>query len=168
MPNRAINHCHQCPYLGRRNRLPLSMEINSLDVLLVFQAPGIYEWRYGRPICSPSPKSAAARIRNSLCRIGKSRRDFSITNAVQCYPGKKSNGRDKCPNRQACRHCAQRLRNDIVAYDWRKIIVFGTVAEWSVRHLGYHNDRRFRFLFHPASRKLTNYQLDGALRWANL
>ena len=164
MPGQFTNYCRQCPYRGRCSRLPLSMEDNSHDVLLIFQAPGIDEWREQRPIHSPNTRSAAARIRNSLRRIRKSRCDFSITNAVQCYPGRGSNGRDKQPRMGARRQCAEWLRRDIRAFRWRKFVVFGKIAEQSVRSLGF-QDRRFRFIPHPSGR-LSNQRLDKALRWA--
>ena len=163
MPSQFRKYCQQCPYRGRYGRLPLSMEPNSCDVLLIFQAPGIDEWRQGHPICSANPRSTAARIRNSLSRIGKSRGDFSITNAVQCYPGRGSNGRDKQPRMKARRQCAQWLKGDIQACYWRRIVVFGAIAKKSVRSLGFRG-RRFRFIPHPSSGRLSNSRLDAALR----
>ena len=166
MPNRFGTHCLGCPYRERCNRFPLSMEVNSHDVLLIFQSPGIYEWRKGRPIFSPRSHSAAARMRNSWRRINRVRRDFSITNAVQCYPGKRSDGLDKDPRVQARRQCAEWLKRDILAFDWRKIVVFGRIARQSVQEdLGF-RDRRFSFVPHPSGRRLPNRRLDAVLRWA--
>ena len=170
MPDGFERHCNGCPY-GCDNRhaeglLPLKMEHNpNTSALLIWQAPGDEEWRRRKPICSENTNSAAARIRKSLGRIGTPRHQFSITNAVQCYPGRGNDGRDKKPKPAAHGQCANWLRMDIEAHDWRRIVVFGKCAELSVRFLGYRLDRRFRFVGHPSG-GLSNNDLDGALRWA--
>lgn len=168
MPDRFQEYCNGCPYNSGSTKdvdLPLSMEHNSdTTALLIFQAPGCHEWKQKLPICRSSSPSAAARIRNSLDRINASRADFSITNAVQCYPGVGSSGRDKPPRIPARRQCANWLKRDIEDYPWGRIVVFGRIAEQSVRCLGYVADR-FRFIRHPTGR-LSNEALDRALRWA--
>lgn len=143
------------------------MEVNATRALLIFQAPGEQEWRSQRPVISVSDRSAARRFRDSLDRIGKSRQDFSITNVVQCYPGRGRNGRDKRPREQAKRSCAQRLRADIEDYCWRRIIVFGSIPKKSIVDiLNYEEgDPRFRFVKHPSG-GLKNCDLDAALNWA--
>lgn len=77
--------------------MPISMENSSSDFLLIFQAPGESEWEKKEPICSEHCNSSAARIRNFLSRLGKSRYHFDITNTTQCYPVKLKSGRDKKP-----------------------------------------------------------------------
>ena len=151
------------------NKLPLSMEHNSDDVLLIFQAPGCEEWRNRQPLWSRVRRSAAVRICKSLKRIKKSRHDFSITNAVQCYPGKGST-RDKKPDHVAQGQCANWLKKDIESRCWNKIVVFGQIAELSVRCLGYGRNPRFRFVPHPSStnkkKRLSDKDLDAVLCWA--
>lgn len=166
MPATFGTHCNGCPYRGQTCHLPLSMEVNATRALLIFQAPGEQEWRRRRPVISENPYSAAARFRNSLDRIGKSRRDFSITNVVQCYPGRGSS-RDKKPRAQAIRSCAQWLRADIEDYRWRRIIVFGSIPKKSIVDiLNYEEgDPRFRFVKHPSGGS-KNCDLDAALNWA--
>ena len=167
MPATFGSHCNDCPYREQSCRLPLSMEVNSTRALLIFQAPGEQEWRCRRPVISARPLSAAARFRNSLGRISRCRCDFSITNAVQCYPGKNSAGRDKPPRVQAKRSCAQWLRADIEAYCWQRIVVFGAIAKKSVVEvLGYEErSPRFHFVRHPSG-GLKNCDLDSALKWS--
>ena len=110
--------------------------------------------------------SAAGRIRKSLANIEKSREDFSITNAIQCYPGKSSDkNRDNKPREQARKACAKRLKLDIESHKWCRIIVFGRVAEKSVKCLGYGEDKRFCFITHPTG-GLKKKCLKKALRWA--
>lgn len=162
MPQNYRSHCNACPYNQGGTR-PLSMERSpNSDVLLVLQAPGKDEWKAKKPICSPSPHSAAARIRNTLNRISKNRSDFSITNAVQCYPGVGSNGRDKRPRKGAILQCSNWLKRDINSKPWRRIIVFGKPAKKVVRDLGFSSDPRFKFYRHPSG-NLTNESLKDAL-----
>ena len=172
MPNTFQEHCCGCPYRKKyqsTNKLPLSMEHNSDDVLLIFQAPGCEEWRNRQPLWSRVRRSAAVRICKSLKRIKKSRHDFSITNAVQCYPGKGST-RDKKPDHVAQGQCANWLKKDIESRCWNKIVVFGQIAELSVRCLGYGRNPRFRFVPHPSStnkkKRLSDKDLDAVLCWA--
>jgi len=147
---------------AREPDIPLAMENNSSDVLLIFQAPGEIEWSKKIPICSDSNNSAAARIRNSLNRIGKTRQDFNITNATQCYPGKSLNGRDAKPVKSARNKCANLLKNNIESSSFRKFIVFGSLAKESIEFLGFKNDNRFIFLLHPSG-GLSNEKLDLSL-----
>lgn len=165
MPNGYGAHCTDCPYnknLEKAEEKPLSMENNSSDILLIFQAPGESEWMKKAPICSENNNSAAARIRNSLSRLGKLRSNFNITNATQCYPGKLASGRDKKPEKAARRKCADWLKADIESSQFRKIIVFGSLAKETITSLGYGNDNRFLFLRHPSG-GLRNNDLDSAL-----
>ena len=177
MPGTFREHCCGCPYRcsdhlpPTKRRSPLSMEYNpDTTALLIFQSPGPDDWEKGRPICSDGQSSAATRIRNSVDRINRAdeinitRCDFSITNAVQCYTGKGST-RNKIPDRVAQGQCANWLKMDIVAHPWRRIVVFGRIAEFSVGYFGYGRDPRFFFLTHPSG-GLSNDDLDAALRWA--
>lgn len=174
MPTTFNDHCKSCPYNpasghsespNHRPTAPLNMEANSPLTLLIFQAPGADEWAARQPICSSNPNSAAARIRNSLLRIDKSRSDFSITNSTQCYPGKGNSIRDKAPLASARKCCVNWLKQDIEAFAFSQIIVFGAKAKSSVTELGYANDPRFQFLRHPSG-SLSNAVLDDALRSA--
>jgi uracil-DNA glycosylase family 4 len=172
MPATFDNHCNNCPYnpkdrhsasANTRPPGPLNMETNSPDTLLIFQAPGSEEWAARKPICSTNPNSAAARIRNSLVRIGRSRTDFSITNSTQCYPGKGDSSRDKVPLTSARKCCSNWLKKDIEAFSFSRIVVFGAKAKKSITELGYDNDHRFQFLRHPSG-GLRNFDLDVALK----
>jgi len=167
MPNIRQTFCTGCSGYNAqapsgRSNTPLSEELNNSLTLLIFQAPGIEEWNQGKPIISSSPYSAAARIRNSLGRVGKSRGDFDITNSVQCYPGVNIQGRDKAPKITVRRKCASWLNMNIAIKEYNKIIVFGSVAKKSVLSLGYGSDPRFLFLKHPSG-GLKNTTLDNAL-----
>jgi len=172
MPHNFNDYCTTCPYNpangyseipNDRRPAPLCMETNSPRILLIFQAPGADEWAARKPICSTNSSSTAARIRNSLARIGKSRSDFSITNSTQCYPGKGSSVRDKAPLTSARKCCANWLKQDIEAFAYARILVFGAKARSSVVELGYAGDPRFIFLRHPSG-GLTSAVLDDAMR----
>lgn len=165
MPKGYGERCLDCPYMKNTVKeadKPLSMENNSSNILLIFQAPGETEWKEKMPICSKNSKSAAARIRNSLTRIGKSRINYNITNATQCLPGKSASGRDKKPVKAARKKCASWLKADIDSFEFQKIIVFGSLAKESIHSLGYGTDSRLIFLRHPSG-GLSNNDLDLAL-----
>ncbi len=175
MPDTHKSHCAGCPYAGanhlpleqrQRRTTPLSMEDNRGPVLLVFQAPGIHEWENGRPISSTKAGSAGVRILNAL-PAGKSRQSYNITNTVQCFPGKPQaqagkRTRDKPPLAMASKHCSNWLRNDIEAYPYERIVVFGSHAHKTVRALGYGSDPRFCFPKHPTG-GISNEALRKAL-----
>lgn len=114
------------------------------------------------PVCSEEARSTAARIRNSLLRINKLRADFDITNAVQCFPGKASSGRDKKPSEVARRKCEKWLQSDIDNSSYTKIVVFGAVAKKSVRSVISSSSIPVVFIAHPSG-GLKNVDLDAAL-----
>ena len=169
MPETYGEACTNCPY--RRGNphhqppgAPLSMERNNGRVLLILQAPGVDEWCCRRPAISQSPHSAAARIRKSISGLGRTREDYSITNAVQCYPGRgQTSGRDKRPRKSARRACAAWLKADICCHEWDRVVVFGRIAECSVREIfGNSCPDYVKFLKHPSG-GLSNCDLDAAL-----
>jgi uracil-DNA glycosylase family 4 len=172
MPSSFQLSCVPCPYhpqnghsqpSAREQVVPLSVETNSSEYLLVFQAPGIDEWDEGKPLCSNNRKSAAARVHAALGRVGKSRSHVSIANATQCYPGRGNTGRDKAPSEAARTQCLHWLDQDLRAHSNARIVVFGAIAKKSVLELGYKaDDPRFVFLRHPSG-GLRNTDLDGAL-----
>lgn len=143
MPNN-YNHCSNCPYIHQGHlvqqhyaipSVPLSIDYgNNADVLLIFQAPGLDEWigntlsKRRIPIDSNNSHSAAARIRNSMRRKGASRNNYDITEAVQCFPGRNSNGRDKKPSTTSMRCCLRHLVNDLSQKQYAQIIAFGHIA----------------------------------------
>lgn len=162
-------NCNGCPYNpsgspnscnGGQTREPLTKEDNRSRCLLILQAPGEKEWAERKPLTNP--RGAGGRLQNSWLRLGKSRHHFDITNAVQCYPGKRSTGRDARPKGLAVRHCQNWLRLDIESKAYRRIVVFGTVARTSIERLGFKDDKRFVFLRHPTG-GLRNGELDEAL-----
>jgi len=86
---------------------------------------------------------------------GKTRADFNITNAVQCFPGKmpvcaSERPRDRCPPALARRHCAEWLREDLKAHNYARISVFGGEAKKSILLVGLADDPRVRYYKHPA------------------
>lgn len=172
MPSNFDGHCKSCPYNPKNGHAtpsnaeptaPLLMEANSKRALLIFQAPGLDEWIARKPIFSNNSRSAAARIRASLARLGKTRIDFSITNSTQCYAGKGNFGRDKSPLTSARKCCSNWLKQDIEACAFSRVIVFGSPAKKSVTELGYASDPRFMFVRHPSG-GLSNVVLDHVLK----
>lgn len=172
MPTGFSIHCLGCPYenaehLSKSERqvraVPLSMEVHSASVLLIFQAPGEEEWRTGKPISNTKSLSAGGRLARAFKVIGKARADYSITNTVQCFPGKREQpgvgrSRDKLPPALVRQHCGQWLLDDIRSRPFSRIVVFGSFARKAVKALGYGSDERFIFVKHPTG-GLSNAEL---------
>ena len=144
MPTNYI-HCNNCPYVQQQhlqntnfqipNPSPLSLDLgNNANTLLIFQAPGVDEWlgntcsQIRIPIDSKNPHSAAARMKKSMNRKGAVRGDYDITEAVQCFPGKTSSGRDRKPSAQSIRCCLRHLVNDLSQKQYVDIVAFGVIA----------------------------------------
>ena len=147
MPNTYKSHCDGCPYTGARHlstddkatrSTPLSMENNRASVLLIFQAPGVDEWKTGRPISSEAAGSTGKRLATSSAR-----------------------SRDKQPAAEARVRCYQWLLEDIRAAQYKRIVVFGTVAKAVLlRH--YKGDtEHFKFIKHPAGGLSSDVLLDA-------
>ena len=140
MPNN-YSRCFSCPYKNQQHlgssqqskvNTPLSIRYGikngvSADELLVFQSPGIDEWQGNtvsgnrEPIDSKSHHSAAARMRNSMRRKNVTKDDYDITEAVQCFPGKKGNNRYKQPCASSKLYCIQYLVNDLMKKQYKKL-----------------------------------------------
>jgi uracil-DNA glycosylase family 4 len=132
------------------------MEDNGSSILLIFQAPGIEEWKSGRPISSENPKSAGEKLKKAFQLLGRERADYNVSNAVQCFPGKLASSgtkarRDKSPPKAARNACLKWLREDISSGNYGRVVVFGRHAEKAVRELGYGMDARFLFTRHPTA-----------------
>ncbi|CAG1002239.1 hypothetical protein BURK2_03126 [Burkholderiales bacterium] len=165
MPAFYHRHCKDCPYnsgahLPKEDRqirnAPLSMEDNGAAVLLIFQAPGVEEWRQGRPVISRKPHSAGSRMAAAFKLAGQCRKHYNITNTVQCFPGKRAQQgnaqpRDNAPSAKARCHCSNWLLEDIQSFNFERIVVFGAAARKTIVGLGLHNDARFCFVRHPTA-----------------
>jgi uracil-DNA glycosylase family 4 len=176
MPS-SYEHCSDCLYACGRQLTeadraipdrPLSMEDNGSDTLLVFQSPGIEEWKTGTPISSSNPRSAAAKMRKVFELVGSDRGQFNITNAVQCFPGKRGaevglNSRDRSPPAEVLVACSQWLETDIHKRSYKRVVVFGRVAEKMVRKL-IGMDSRLLYVPHPSARGVSLARLAAALK----
>jgi uracil-DNA glycosylase len=131
--------CENCPYNEQQhlngtiyfnggNRL--NFENNNSETLLVFQAPGVEEWKNGEAIHRQVNKRATgSRIAKSWELTDRVRANYDITNVVQCFPGKYKNGRDKKPRKLAIKKCMENLSVTIAEKNYRRIILFGKVAQ---------------------------------------
>lgn len=166
MENSNYFNCENCPYkdglhlneeLYKIRSSPLLPEINGGKTLLVFQSPGLNEWRTGRLISSTSSHSAAHKIESAFNISNKSRKDFDITNAVQCYTGKLLNNgitepRDQSVSKLASKICSRRLQNIITKNQYSNLIVFGVVAKNSIEKISLPQNLSVRFSKHPSAR----------------
>lgn len=176
MPS-SYEQCSDCLYACGRQLTetdrairdhPLSMEDSGSDTLLVFQSPGIDEWKTGRPISSSNPRSAAAKIAKAFELVGSDRWQFDITNAVQCFPGKRGanvdlSPRDMSPPTKVRSACSKWLERDIHKRPYRRIVVFGSVAKKMVRKL-IGEDSRLLYVPHPSARGVSVAFLAAALK----
>jgi len=125
-----INKCIStgCPLFS--DEIPVKLEKNNSKILLVFQAPGKIEWEKKAPIQKQQSKnSAGSRIYYSLERTGRKRKEFDITNAIQCYPKlNEKTKRDNKPNSFTKQCCFKNLETDIINNKYSKIICFGKIA----------------------------------------
>ena len=169
--------CNGCPYSSKQSKdkhIPIIIERNKSDVLLVFQAPGKDEWcgnggtQRPAPIISKKSHSTAARLRNSFNRKHVQRQNYDIAEVVQCYPGEGNNGRDKRPSKKAITHCSKILERNIKFNQWnhyKKIVSFGKIANDVVERIIAKNNLSINHerLAHPSSYRLKNVDLDNSL-----
>lgn len=173
--NAYYQECKECPYFGQshlsnnknvgRSFIPVKPEDNNSNILLVFQAPGINEWRTGLMIQPTKVKggSAGVRILNSWNRKGKERANFNIVEAVRCYPGKNIVGRDKKPRKKAIECCSKILQREIKSGKYNEIIVFGTPAKNGIKSTRLYNSikNNIKYIAHPNSSKCSGSKLDS-------
>ncbi|RKH20848.1 hypothetical protein D7X74_02850 [Corallococcus sp. CA047B] len=138
MPDLDNKICRGCPYHpseGRvppprdgRAHVPLSAEINGSETLLLLQAPGINEWSDGKPLSSGENNSASQRFNAALAKAGKTREEFDIAEAVNCYPGQDERGRDLPPLSPVVKACSRWLAELIKEKQYKTVVLFGNVA----------------------------------------
>lgn len=72
-------------------KFPLPLEDNNSNVLLVFEAPGYYEWENRCPIYDSrsigKKDSAGSRMAQAFESCDKNRTDYDIAEVVCCFPG---------------------------------------------------------------------------------
>lgn len=180
MPSSYAN-CTGCPYIHGRHLTddekalqghPLSLENNGSTILLIFQAPGIEEWKSGKPISSDNPKSAGSKLKKAFQLLGRERGDYNVSNVVQCFPGKLASSgtnapRDKSPPKAVRNACLKWLREDISNGSYTQVVVFGRHAEDAVKGLGYVQDSRFHFVLHPTAPGVSIAKLAEDVGWAS-
>lgn len=173
MPSTYTSHCTGCPYVDAKHLSsadravrcqPIPLERNGSKVLLVFQSPGVDEWKNGRPISSCNPRSAGMKLQAALRSIGSVRDAFDIANVVQCFPGKtapvgKRAPRDNSPLFAAVLACSKWLHEDILNGKYERVVVFGGSAKRALHRLGYKKDPRFSFVRHPSASGVSISQL---------
>lgn len=100
-------------------------------VMLIGQAPGLTEYRTGRPFSGP----AGDGIRSIFSDCGLPRSEFDRTvyqtSAVKCFPGRRPN-KDRWEDRPPCpamqRHCGLYLKQQIDVVRPSLIVAMGVVA----------------------------------------
>ncbi len=154
MPS-SWQHCNNCPFNknGKKNKSknhnyiykqthisPLSLMPSSTKkatILLVFEAPGIDEWKKCKPICSKRKNSAAAKFNSAMHLANKSINNYDVTEAICCFPGTSTVTKSKARKIQseidiASIYCLKNLFEDVKRGQYNKIVCFGNVAFRSV------------------------------------
>ena len=131
-----INNCNSFTSVRRRDQNnPLELEDNDSKTLLVFEAPGYYEWINQSPIYDSRQlgmeNSAGSKIADAFEQCNKNRMDYDIAEAVSCFPGTKSNliQDEVC---QAAKFCEKYLMSYIYTKKYSKIVCWGYIAHNSV------------------------------------
>jgi uracil-DNA glycosylase len=163
------NGLHLDPEFYKIRNSPLSAEINGSKILLIFQSPGLDEWRNGSPISSTNNRSAAYKIESAFKALQKTREDFDITNVVQCYTGKRSNKdttkpRDLGVRKAASKICVKRLQNLIQSNDYDNLVVFGSVAKNSMKIIDIPQNIKVIFSKHPSARGVSIESISSLLK----
>jgi uracil-DNA glycosylase family 4 len=125
---------------SKRNLGPLKLysQAPTNDILLVFEAPGIDEWRKGEPICSKRRGSAGYKFNTELKSQGKIKGNYDIAEAVRCFPGtstKTTNQKNDIELGRAATFCEKYLSDIILRKNYKKIVCFGESAEKSVESI---------------------------------
>ena len=117
------------------SKTPLNLEDNGSKILLVFEAPGYYEWENETPIYDSRNEgmldSAGSRIAKAFEIYGKNRDGYDIAEAVSCFPGARRN----LIHDEICRaayYCKNFLMNYISTKRYSRIICWGYIAHNSV------------------------------------
>lgn len=166
--------CQECPYFGQshltnedrviRSFVPLELECNNSEVLIILQSPGSEEWKIGKSL-QPTTKqggTAGSRVLKSWESKKKKRTDFDIVEAVRCYPSKSE--RDNEPVEKAKLCCSKILEREINSNKYSTIIVFGTQAKEVIsmvmNNINIEDKMTVIFVKHPNGR-LKNVVLDS-------
>lgn len=123
--------------LKKKNNGPLDLfsRCNTNSTLLVFEAPGIDEWKNEEPVSSQRKGGAAVKFNNELKNKNKNKEDYDIAEAVRCFPGtstKTDNQKDSKELKKAAKYCQKYLELVLEAKNYVKIVCFGKVAKDSI------------------------------------
>lgn len=181
MPKNYTN-CSECPFNYTQKEkskisanamktleLPLEKEDNGSEVLLVFEAPGFFEWRNRKPVFDSRDdgmnNSAGAMFAKALENNNKLRDSYDITEAVQCFPGSQAK-KKQTEIDLASLYCITNLYNDLINPNYKKIVCFGEVASRSIRVITqiYPFSGKVIELLHPSAKENNQEKLDHDVR----
>ena len=114
---------------------PIDLEFHGSKTLLVFEAPGYYEWIKNRPIHDSRDEqkmdSAGSRIATAFEACNKQRNNYDIAEAVCCFPGKQKDlNHNEIVN--ASMSCRKYLYGHVQAKRYSKIVCWGHIAYSSI------------------------------------
>ena len=114
--------CEECPLYGEGTFVP-SDGPEKADIVLVGEAPGRNEARYGKPFVGASGQL----LGQVLSHYGLEREDLFITNVCLCRPKDNST-----PTASAIRSCGDRLDKELRAREPQVIMALGNVASKTI------------------------------------
>lgn len=122
----ALRACTRCPNMhkpvvvGRPAASP---------VLLVGQAPGDKEPKFGRPFAWTAGKTLFKWFATSLgWTEAEVRERFYFAAVCRCFPGKKPEGGDRVPAPDEIEHCAHWMRAEVALLKPRLVLPVGKLA----------------------------------------
>jgi DNA polymerase-1 len=121
-----VRACTRCKYSGTRYNVVPNKIIPNAPLLFIAQAPGTTEDSQG---IEPLTGDAGQVFTQALEHCGSARRDVSLANIVQCFPGRDpAKGGDAEPERECVKACSAWLDRDITTAAPKVIVPFGNVA----------------------------------------
>ena len=114
---------------------PVMLEDNNSRILLVFEAPGFYEWKNKCPIYDSryleKRDSAGSRMAQAFEDCEINRKDYDIAEVVSCFPGPQG-GIKQYEVAMASICCRKYLFDYIYNKRYDKIVCWGYIAHNSV------------------------------------
>lgn len=125
--HQAIEACRSCP---RMSGTPVHGPAVHTKIMLLGQAPGPHEARFGKPFAYTSGKTLFKWFKDAT---GISEDDFRrhiyIAATARCFPGKSPSGRgDRLPDLQELKNCSRHLQKEVRLLKPQLMIAVGKTA----------------------------------------
>ena len=122
--HRDIKVCRACPNMCGA---PVHGPAIETDIMLVGQAPGPHEGKFGKPFAYTSGKTLFKWFQSIGVEEESFRSHVYITATARCFPGKSGKG-DRVPSRQEIDMCAAHVSKEVSVIKPKLIIAVGRLA----------------------------------------